>query len=72
MAPHTYQIVLKDGVILVLEYTGDEGLKALVVPSSHNVKFTKGQASCSPAVAKPKLERFKIWMAPKIFPFLWD
>jgi hypothetical protein len=71
-SPHTYQIVFKDGVILVLEYIGDEGLNALVVPATHNVRFTKGQASCPPEDTKPKLKRFKTWVAPKIFPFLWD
>lgn len=71
-SPHTYQIVFKDGVILVLEYFGEEGLEALVMPPFHNVKFTKGQASGPPEVPKPKYERFKTWVALKMFPFLWD
>jgi hypothetical protein len=71
-SPHTYQIVFKDGVVLVLEYFGNEGLDALVVLATHNVRFTKGQTFCPPEDTKPKLERFKIWIAPKIFPFLWD
>jgi hypothetical protein len=67
-SPHTYQIVFKDGVILVLEYIGDEGLDDLVVPSSHNVKFTKGRTFIRFEDIKPQLERFKIWIAPKNIP----
>jgi len=64
---HTFHIQSKDGIVLVHEYFSDEGLEALAVPLSHNVRFTKDRAPTSSKVTEPRLERFKTWLARRYF-----